>query len=147
MDDKDFYWLVGLLEGEGTFLKSPPSKKNCISIQLQMTDEDIIKKAAILFDVSYCLCKPKKKHHKVSFKFSVRGSKAEEWMKKLKPLMGERRQNQIENALSQYIPPRINKELPPLEVLKNMHKTLSLRQIAKEFDCSYQRIFNALKAA
>lgn len=145
MPDSDLYWLAGLLEGEGTFLRPPPSEKNRICIQLQMTDEDIIQKAATLFQVAYCQCKAKKSHHKPSFKLSVCGSKAAFWMGKLKPLMGQRRQNQIESALARYISPRKHNVLPSKEVLRDMHKTLSLRQIAKKFGCSYQRIFRALR--
>jgi len=145
MEEKDFYWLVGILEGEGTFLKALPSKKNKISIQLQMTDEDIVNRVAKLLGVAYYKCMPKKKHHKVSFRCAITGFKAAELMEKIKPFMGSRRQLQIEKVIASYTFPKKYKELPAIEVLTYMHKTLSLRQISKVFDCSYQRIYRALK--
>lgn len=145
MEDKELYWLAGILEGEGSFLKNPPSGKNAISIALQMTDEDIVAKVAALFEVSYFKCNPRKSHHKISYKLSVSHSKAQTWMIKLKPLMGQRRQQQIENALATFIPYKKAFVMPSKEVLEEMHKTMSLRKIAKIIGCRGQTVLNHIK--
>ncbi len=145
ISEKDLYWLAGLLEGEGSFLESPPSKPNRISIQLEMTDEDIVKKAADLLMVP--VYKPKKRNdkHKQTFRLKVNCAKAAEWMILLKPLMGIRRQSQIDCALNDYNPKIYSFVMPSYEVLLEMHKTLSLREIAKELGCSHHTVFKRLK--
>lgn len=39
-------WLAGLLEGEGSLIPGPPSYPNSPIIAIQMTDEDVVAKAA-----------------------------------------------------------------------------------------------------
>lgn len=102
MKDEDLHLLAGLLEGEGSFLKSPPSGKNRISITCQMTDEDVIARVSKLLEVSYCKCSTVMAHYKPTYKTTVCGSKAYYLMVALKPLMGIRRQKQIDNALEHY---------------------------------------------
>jgi len=46
---ESLYWLAGLLEGEGSFLKGPPSSPRCPIVQLPMTDQDVVEHAAHLF--------------------------------------------------------------------------------------------------
>ena len=50
MKERDLAWLAGLLEGEGSFLKAPPSNPNCPRISLEMTDKDIVERAAALME-------------------------------------------------------------------------------------------------
>lgn len=145
-NEKDLYWLAGLLEGEGSFLKAPPSNPNAISIQLEMTDKDIIEKAASIMKVPFFLPK-RRKNYKQSFRLRIGNARAAEWMKQLKPLMGQRRQKQIEEALADYNPKVYSFTIPAVEVLLEMRKTMSLRKIAKEIGCSHQAISRHLKAA
>ncbi len=51
--ENQLYWLAGILEGEGSFLKAPPSAPNRPSISMQSTDEDVIAKVASMMNVSY----------------------------------------------------------------------------------------------
>lgn len=106
MTEKDMYWLAGLLEGEGSFLKAAPSARSStqIVISLQMTDRDIIEKVADLFGTS-CVkgSAPLKSHWKQCYTTRVKGSKAAEIMRLLYPFMGERRKRQIEEALKNYV--------------------------------------------
>jgi hypothetical protein len=53
MTDQDFYWLAGLLEGEGSFLPGPPSAPNSLRIALMMTDADVVARVAALWGVAY----------------------------------------------------------------------------------------------
>lgn len=46
--EHDRYWLAGLLEGEGSFLKGPPSAPRYPVLSLQMTDEDVVARVAAM---------------------------------------------------------------------------------------------------
>ena len=48
------YWLAGILEGEGSFMKGVPSNPNSPRIAIQMTDKDVLEKVAAIFKVSVC---------------------------------------------------------------------------------------------
>lgn len=101
-DAKTLHWLAGLLEGEGSFVPPPPSAPNQPAIQIAMTDEDVVARAADLFGVKYHSWQRKNSGHKVSYQAALRGGRAVEYMQKLYPLMGKRRQEQIHRALSEY---------------------------------------------
>lgn len=103
--ERELYWLSGLLEGEGSFLVGSPSYPNLPKIQLHMTDEDIVVKVAALFGTKAVPIKKSKHdlpHWKPTWMAVVRGSRAVEVMGQLKPLMGVRRQEQIDRALACY---------------------------------------------
>lgn len=103
MQDRDLYWLAGLLEGEGSFMAGPPSAPNQPRISVQMTDLDVIERVAALFGVSYIHERQgSKAHHATAYTVNVRGTRAMDLMRKLKPFMGDRRQLQIEDALDSY---------------------------------------------
>jgi hypothetical protein len=124
LQEMDRFWLAGLLEGEGSFLKGPPCKPNLPRISLQMTDQDITEKAASLLGVSSVKgCKPKKEHHKQCYAVVVRGAKAVEIMKELFPLMGERRKKQITAAIESH-KPQIN--------FFTLEQVISIRERAKQ---------------
>ena len=146
LSENDLYWIAGLLEGEGSFLKSPPSNPNGISIQLEMTDKDIVEKASLILEVPFFMPK-RRKNYKQSYRLRVGNARAADWMKRLKPLMGQRRQQQIEDALKDYNPITYSFVIPSRDVLIEMHESLSLRQIAKQIGCSHQSILKHLKAA
>ena len=105
MDENDLHWLSGLLEGEGSFLKGPPSAPHQPRVSIAMTDEDIIVRVALLLGV---------KHHPSgqarcaakgwtpAFNACLKGSRAVTLMEQLRPLMGKRRQAQIDAALACY---------------------------------------------
>lgn len=104
-DENQHYWLAGLLEGEGSFLPPPPSAPNRPAIQIAMTDEDVLARAAELLGVSYHRWQRKNPQAKASFQAALRGRRAVELMKQLYPLMGQRRRQQIDRALAAYTPP------------------------------------------
>jgi hypothetical protein len=144
MEDKDLFWLAGLLEGEGSFLKPPPSKKNRIAVQVEMIDFDIIQRVSQIVGLS--IQSPKiRKNYKQTYKVVITGTKAFSLMKELFPLMGLRRQEQISEALKFFSPPTTFEKLPTQEILKEMNKSYSLRELGKMFKCSRQRIFRHIK--
>lgn len=96
-------WLAGLLEGEGSFCKAPPSESNRPRISLQMTDKDVVEKVAKMFGVAYMY---PRRHvgttWKQCFQVVLRGKRAIELMKHLYPYMGERRKSRIDEVIASY---------------------------------------------
>lgn len=135
MEDKDLHWLAGLLEGEGSFCKGPPSNPNSALISIQMVDEDIISRVSNLFGVSYFFIKSKNERWKDTYSTIVRGKSAVNLMIQLRPLMGLRRQGQIDAALSHYSPERKTFLKVDIENIKKMQSSGMLhREIAEIFD-------------
>lgn len=132
---RDLYWLAGLLEGEGSFCKPMPSSPNKVIIALQMTDEDVISKAAKILGCNYYSAKPQKSHHKATFILRLRGGRAVEWMNKLHPLLGKRRQKQIDEALAKYDPDKRKKYLA---LCKN-YKILSDSRVVRKVQENMQK--------
>ncbi len=115
ISENQLYWLAGILEGEGSFLKGPPSAPNRPVISMLSTDEDVIAKVASLMNVSYWgrLSEEFERNGwKKPYAVHLRGSRAVELMLILKPLMGTRRQQQIEKAIEGFKPkvPLISEE-------------------------------------
>lgn len=102
MDERDrLFWLVGLLEGEGSFLVGPPSDPTRPRISIQMTDEDVIQQVAKLFGRTYYKCGNRSPNSwKDSYAVKVRGAKAVEIMRQIRPYMSARRKAQIDRALT-----------------------------------------------
>lgn len=120
MSDQEFYWLAGLLEGEGSFSPGPPSAPNSLRITLTMTDADVVARVAALWRVSYHEVRQERCRvmgWKPNFFVLLRGKPASELMRRLLPLMGERRQLQIERALASYNP-RMRRKLCPEQVVE-----------------------------
>jgi hypothetical protein len=105
MDDADFHWLVGLLEGEGCFGLSPgraykTSVYRYPRIVLNMTDEDVVARGAQLLGCKY----HRQRHgrHKDTFTACLQGKRAADLMQALLPHMGARRQQRIVAILEGY---------------------------------------------
>jgi len=145
MKPSDFYWLVGLLEGEGSFLAPSPSAPNQPRIAIHMTDLDVIERVAALFGISYIAksnrTKPGKEW-KPSFKVILRGRRAADLMQRLRPYLGIRRQQQIDRALANFNPmaPGDNTRKLTAESVLQVRKRLtsgeSVRAVAGEFGVS-----------
>ena len=107
MDVQTLYWLAGLLEGEGSFMRGTPSCPNLPVIALQMTDEDIVAKVSQIFGVKYSKDKPSKRHvenphWKRVYSVRIKGQRAVDIMQEIFPLMGIRRQKQMQNAIESH---------------------------------------------
>lgn len=96
----DFMWLVGILEGEGCFTLMKVKNNTYPRIQLVSTDRDIIARAFSIFGCgSVSQRNPAKSHYKIVHHITVSGVQAKEWMERLLPHMGERRQVRIQECL------------------------------------------------
>jgi hypothetical protein len=92
----DLYWLAGLLEGEGSFIAGPPSAPRTPALVLTMADRDIVDRAAELLDCAVSMIPARRNGWRDAYCVRVRGPRAVEWMRRLRPLMGHRRQTQID---------------------------------------------------
>lgn len=100
MKDGDLYWLAGLLEGEGSFgyHLNGGRRSGRISIQIGLTDLDVIERVAILFNRKV-YCHKKRQNRKQSYSTFLTGPEAVILMRSLTPLMGNRRKNQIISSI------------------------------------------------
>jgi hypothetical protein len=142
MDERDLYWLAGLLEGEGSFVAGPPSSPNRPRIQISMTDQDVVERVAAFFGIQYIQVRRQGKegqNWKTAYNVFLRGKRAIALMKILYPLMGKRRRKQIEHALASYDPYKHCKntaklsESQVLEIYRRAHAGERHHLIAAEF--------------
>jgi hypothetical protein len=102
--------LAGLLEGEGSFMAGPPSSPRSPIVHMVSTDEDVVRKAANLTGASYRKgTRGADKGWRPTYTLRVRGGSAIELMTKLRPMMSERRTQQIDRAVACYAPRRPQK--------------------------------------
>ena len=100
----DLHWLAGLLEGEGSFMTGPPSSPGLPVIAVNMTDQDVMARIGQIFERKVHVVRPRNVHWRTSYQVRVNGRAAVRWMTVLRPLMGLRRQAQIDRALASYAP-------------------------------------------
>lgn len=99
-------WLVGLLEGEGSFVYS----KGTQVVQLKMTDEDIVLRYADYVErltgqsVHVGVFSPKEGNRAPIFYCTITGERARIVMRTIVPYMGTRRKQRIWQCLNKYIP-------------------------------------------
>jgi hypothetical protein len=99
MNDPDFFWLCGLLEGEGSFMKGPPSRPQYPVLSITSTDEGVIQRVSDLLGVRYCPVTKRRRHWRQSFSLRIHGRKAVELMLRMRPHMSLRRRAQIDAAV------------------------------------------------
>ena len=97
----EFSWFVGIFEGEGSYYADNSGRGVII---IQMTDEDIIARAAKFMDTGYSEKKVKKAlpHHKKMYHVKGCGGRKRgkyfELMKRMYPYLSKRRQEQLEKV-------------------------------------------------
>lgn len=102
MDDSEFFWLCGLLEGEGSFMKGPPSRPQYPVLSITTTDEDVIQRVSALLGVGYCRVTKRRDHWRQSYSLRIHGKKAVSLMQKMRPHMSRRRKGRIDAAVASY---------------------------------------------
>jgi hypothetical protein len=100
----ELHWLAGLLEGEGSFMVGPPSNPRMPIISVHMTDEDVMARLGRIFARTVHVVRPRNPRWRMTYPVRVQGGNAVRWMTLLRPLMGARRQAQIDRALASYDP-------------------------------------------
>lgn len=138
-------WLAGLLEGEGSFLTGTPSAPNAPAISMAMVDADVVRRAADLLGVNRIFARKGKGKAQDSYQFRLRGRRAVDAMRQLHPLMGSRRQAQIQRALASNDPHYRSRcrgtltDEQVLEVYCRAHAGERLRHIAQDMGIPYTR--------
>lgn len=144
MEEQNLYWLAGLLEGEGSFLKGSPSRPHEPAVVLNMTDEDVVARVAAMFDQKYYKRRGRPDlGWKPSYIFRLRGSRAVDLMRILLPLMGHRRQEQIQAALACYVflMPKLTRQ-QALEIRSRSKSGESAKKLAAEFGVSHWYVYD-----
>ena len=111
VDQMDVMWLAGYLEGEGTFHAAGSKRDDgmypTLCIQVTSTDLDVLQRVGRMIEreanavKSYQYEKSiKSSNLKQQYRVRVYGHDALQLMSILHPLMGERRQDQIKQALN-----------------------------------------------
>jgi hypothetical protein len=141
---QDLYWLAGLLEGEGTFLAGPPSAPRSPAVQLSMVDRDIVERAGALLRRAVTVVPSRREGWRTAYSVRVRGARAVQWMERLRPLMGSRRQRQIDRAIACFGPDprRLLDDERATEALACLAKGESVRQVAERFGTSIWCIYD-----
>ena len=85
-------------------MAGPPSSPRMPVICVQMTDEDVIARVGATFARRVHVVRPRNPRWRTNYQVRVNGGAAVRWMKLLRPLMGVRRQAQIDRALACYDP-------------------------------------------
>lgn len=137
-------WLAGLLEGEGTFLRPPPSMPNCPIVSCRMTDRDVVEQVAAQFGPA--VMEIDKGEYRTEFAATLKGQGAVALMTDIRPLMGERRQQAIDAALYYYRPPARKLSF---DVAKEIRRRFALGEsvssLARNYNVARQTIHPILK--
>ena len=140
----DLHWLAGSLEGEGSFLKGPPSRPRSPVVSVQMTDEDVIARVAAMFGRTPSCWQSPQVRWRPTYIVRITGAKAVAWMHALRPLMGSRRQLQIDRALASYDPQStaLLNEDTARQALRQLASGRSVRVVAEGFGTSIWCIYD-----
>lgn len=145
MVDVDLYWLAGFLEGEGSFLKGPPSSPGLPIVSVVTTDGDVAERVANLLGVKTFKSNATReiaKNWKPAYSVRKKGFAAVELMKRLYPHMSLRRKIQIEDAINSYsASKRAVSEDVRLNVLQRIESGQSKRSIEKELRLNRTSIY------
>ena len=85
-------------------MTGPPSSPGLPVVAVNMTDHDVMARVGGIFGRKVHELKPRNARWRTSYQVRVNGGAAVRWMTVLRPLMGSRRQAQIDRALASYAP-------------------------------------------
>src|SRR4051812_35778318 len=100
IDDADLHWLIGILEGEGTFLKGPPSAPRSPVVRVEMTDRDVMARVGVGLARAVVTLPPRRVGYRASYLVSLKGIDAVRLMVKTRSELGAHRREQIGRALA-----------------------------------------------
>lgn len=102
INELDFHWLVGVLEGEGTFLSGPPSQPASPAVRVTMTDRDVVERVGRIIERAVLTLRPRELHHKTPYMTTIKGSPAAQLMLAARPFLGSARQTQLDGAIASW---------------------------------------------
>jgi hypothetical protein len=109
-----------------------------------MVDRDIVDRAGTLLGVAVMVIPSRRENWRTAYSVRVRGLPAVLWMKRLRPLMGMRRREQIDRAVASYGPDprRLLNDERAAEALERLARGESVRQVAARFGASIWCIYD-----
>jgi hypothetical protein len=105
-DTRQLAWLVGLMEGEGSFVRGSPAKPRRPTTSINMTDEDVINHVCELWGTRLWTLKVTEPRYKPAHRTELVGGSAVAMMTLLRSHLSARRQAQIDEAVATYQPLR-----------------------------------------
>jgi DNA-binding transcriptional regulator PaaX len=114
MNDRDFGWMVGIIEGEGSILVKKPARfgehetrgYGTVQVCVRMTDHDIMLRLKALLeellereDISMRQYDQSNKRWKRLWHLTVSGMEASRLLQKILPYLGERRKEAAMDAI------------------------------------------------
>lgn len=141
---EEMAWLAGLLEGEGSFMVGPPSSPRRPTLQMSMTDRDVVARAASIIGCNVMTLRAREVHWQEAYGLRVRGAGAVNWMRALRPYLGERRTAQVDRALASYDPRPTSKLTAEdaAEALGRLRDGETVAQVAERFSVSIWCIYD-----
>jgi hypothetical protein len=102
LSPQDLGWVAGILEGEGSFIKPPPSRSLSPVVSVVMTDLDVMEHLGLLLRTKVIPTRRHLEHPEWKPAYCIRltHARAASLMHTLRPFMGERRRGQIDVALA-----------------------------------------------
>ena len=110
IEQLQFHWLVGILEGEGTFLRGAPSRPGTPIVRVSMTDRDVVDRVARLFERAVVRLRRRKPHHKLPYATTIKGAPAVRVTHAVRPFLSKSRQLQIDRAIASWKPRRVTRD-------------------------------------
>jgi hypothetical protein len=140
----ELHWLAGLLEGEGTFMTGPPSSPRAPVLAVNMTDADVMARLGRIFARKVQLVRPRSARWRTSYQVRVLGADAIRWMTLPRPLMGSRRQAQIDRAVACYAPRPVAllDDEKASEALRSLAMGAPVKEVAARFGVSIWCIYD-----
>lgn len=111
VDSIEGSWLAGLLEGEGSFRYQRVGRSMTLRIKLEMTDEDVVRRAAKVMGSTVRKDKPRPPR-KPSYRTEIGCDAAAMIMSQVLPMMGQRRSEKIRSCLHEWNAYRLRGRLP-----------------------------------
>lgn len=102
IDEQEFHWLVGILEGEGTFGRGTPSSPGLPFVRVSMTDRDVAERVAVAVGRAVVALRKRQPHHKRPYATVIKGAPAVQLMNAVRPFLGKSRQSEIDRAIASW---------------------------------------------
>src|SRR5258706_4559583 len=106
MRESDFHWLVGIVEGEGTFTVPRDAPRRSPALRVTMTDADVLQRVAGLFDRAVVALGRREDRFKDDYATAIKGAPAVQLMSEMRPFLGPTRRRQIQRVLDAWRPRR-----------------------------------------
>ncbi|MEA2407568.1 MAG: hypothetical protein QOE69_1687 [Thermoleophilaceae bacterium] len=109
-----------------------------------MADRDVIDRAGKLLGVAVCTLPARRERWSTTYGVRLRGARAVQLMRQLRPLMGERRRLQIDRAIASYAPDprRLLNETRAARALSMLARGSSVRDVAEQLGTSIWCIYD-----